>query len=248
MKKASEIGFGVEIECNIPDEMSASFPAGGYHRGTQIPVLPEGWNGQSDCSVQAQAGYRSIEIVSPILKGEAGLVQLVEVVDFLDSINARTNNTCGLHVHVSCDFLTQPQRARLVKVFRYFEDAFFSLNGDTASTRKSSHYCKPAARWDGTRYQSLNLQHMDHGHIEIRVWSGTMAAEQIVSAIYMAVAIVSRVTDEQIIKTSGLEEEKHTKTMARFIQECVRGDTMIVPDLDPADIFLNMMKQAKQAF
>lgn len=245
-KKASQIGFGVEIECNIPNEYSADFPKGSYHHGLQIPVAPSaGWNCQSDGSVVAPSGFFSAEIVSPVLKGESGLVEIVQMLDLLDQIGARTNISCGLHVHVGIEGLSEDQINRLVKVFKAFEKAFYALNGNQAVTRMNSTYCKPSARWDGTRYQSLNLQKVHNGHIEIRVWSGTLSPEVVVSAIYMAVSLVSRVSYDEKIKTSDLvRNSKPTQVMASFIHRFVKAETMIVDDMDPADLFTTMIQQA----
>ena len=40
MLNASEIKFGVEIECNLP--VTCGVQAGAYHRGTQITDAPNG--------------------------------------------------------------------------------------------------------------------------------------------------------------------------------------------------------------
>lgn len=248
-KPASQISFGVEIECNIPSECSASFPRGGYHRGCSIPVAPSaGWNCQSDCSVQSTDGCFSAEVVSPKLTGESGLVEVVTMLDLLDSINARVNSSCGLHVHVSTEGLTEKEIKRVVKLFKAFETAFYALNGETMTTRMNSRYCKPSSMWTGDRYASLNLTNINHGHIEIRVWSGNLKPEVVVAAIYMATALVSRATDESKVKTSDLERHsKPTQVMAAFIQRFIKAESMIVSDLDPADLFLVMMQESMSA-
>ncbi len=247
MIKAAEITFGVEIECNIPVEYADAFPVGGYHRGIQSPVLPSGWNTQRDGSVGADSGFFSCEIVSPKLVGEAGLVQVVQVIDLLDEIGARVNRTCGLHVHVGVQGMNYLQVQRVTKLFKAFEMAFYALNGSTYPDRYNNHYCANHHSWTGNRYQSLNLTNVSNGHIEIRVWSGTITGEVVVAAITMAVALVSRATNEAKIKTSDLSESKPVHMMASYARQFVTGDHMILPDLTPADIMGTMMAQAQAA-
>jgi hypothetical protein len=245
-KPASQVSFGVEIECNIPNEHRALFPVGSYHHGTQIPGLSQGWNGQSDGSVNATYGTFPVEIVSPKLTGEAGLVDLMQAIDYLDQHGARTNDTCGLHVHISCEGLSQSEITRVVKLFKAFEKAFFALNGEKYSSRYNSHYCAPSPRWNDTRYQSLNLKHVFDGHLEIRVWAGSMKPETILAAVYMATALISRATDPRPVKTSHLTNNKKV-VMASYIQQFVKGESMVIPDLDPADVFSVMMAEAIRA-
>lgn len=249
MKKASEISFGVEIECNIPNAHRADFPCGSYHHGISIPVAPSaGWNCQSDSSVHSTGDFMPCEIVSPKLTGESGLVEVVQMLDYLDSIGARVNPSCGLHVHVSVEGLIPAEIQRVVKLFKHFELAFYALNGEQINSRLNSTFCLPASRWNGSRYQSLNLRHVNDGHIEIRVWAGNLKPEVVVAAIYMATSLVSRATDERKVKTSHLvQNHKPTQVMASYIQQFVKGPAMIVEDMDPADIFYTMMVESLDA-
>jgi hypothetical protein len=182
-------------------------------------------------------------VVSPILYGEAGLVKVVEMLDYLNSIGAVVNQSCGLHVHVDCSGLDRGQMNRLVTLFKAYEVAFYDLNGAHTQARLNSHYCAPSARWDGTRYQSLNLQHAhdSHPHIEIRVWQGAMKPETVVAAIYMAVSLVSRATAPELVTTSDLNRSNPKQVMAKFIQRFQQGACNIVADYDPHDIWREMM-------
>ena len=249
MKKASEIKFGIEIECNIPNEYSADFPKGRYHHGIQIPVAPHGWNTQSDGSISAPAGYFGAEIVSPVLSGEDGLVQVVQVLDLLDQIGARTNPSCGLHVHFSTDHLSHAEYIRMIKFFKYFEKAFYALNGHMTINRIHNHYCKPSWLWDGSRYASLNLQHISEGHAEIRVWAGNLKPEVVVSAIYMACALASRATNPELLKCSDTDGMDYREIMRAFVERFLATDeavnpSMIIPDQNPDDLIEMMLDQS----
>jgi hypothetical protein len=244
-KTAANTGFGIEIECTIPVQRSSEFPRGNYHNGQAVRVAHlSDWNVQSDCSVSATGNFFPAEVVSPILRGEAGLVKVVEMLDYLNNIGAVVNSSCGLHVHVDCSGLDRNQMDRLVKLFKAYEPAFYDMNGEHAEARYSNHYCAPSHRWDGTRYQSLNLQHAHdtNPHIEIRVWQGAMKPETVVAAIYMAVSLVSRATAPELVKTSDLNRSNSKSMMAKFIQRFSQGACNIVADYDPHDIWREMMQ------
>jgi hypothetical protein len=248
-RKASEIGFGIEIECNIPIADRSSFPVGAYHVGA--PVQVEGltnWKTQADGSVRQTGLTYAAEVVSPILYGEDGLQEVVKMLDHLKSISAKVNASCGLHVHVDVSGMNSEKMQRLITLFKKFEMAFYDMNGTHAKARMSNRYCKPSARWDGTRYQSLNLQHIHEArpHIEIRVWHGAMKPETVVAAIYMAVSLVARVTAEEAVQTSDIDNRLPKQVMEKFISRIMYEDTMIVPDYDPHDIWDEMIKAASK--
>ena len=60
------------------------------------------WKLITDCSVTnrgtglSRGGH---ELVSPILVGREGLEEVRKVMDVLDSIGAKVDKSCGLHVH-----------------------------------------------------------------------------------------------------------------------------------------------------
>jgi len=248
--KASQIKFGVEIECNIPISKAQQFPRGSYHRGEQIEIFPQGWNCQRDGSVNPDPGYFSAEVVSPILKGEDGLIELTYVADTLAQIGCITNSTCGLHVHVGTDRFTQQQYERLITLFKRFELAFYVINGDHTQQRYNSTFCSPSTRWReqnglASRYQSLNLQHIEKArpHIEIRVWAGTVDAELIVAAVCMAVSLVARASEED-----NPQDAETPTTIEDFIRSFLcNPNYLIVPDITPEDIFNRMTAQASAA-
>jgi hypothetical protein len=244
-RKASEIKFGIEIEASIPNEYREMFQTGRYHGGLAVNHEHFGndWTVQSDSSVRSGRGYFAAEIVSNPLQGEAGLIKVVEMLDFLKSIGAKVNASCGLHVYVDSAGVSL---TRLVKLFKSYEMAFYDMNGKNSNKRLNSRFCKPSSRWTGDRYASLNLAHAHdvNPHIEIRVWQGAMKPETVVAAIYMAVALVARASMEEKVKVSDVNASKPTQIMAQFIRRMMDENTMIVPDLKPADIWQEMMKAA----
>src|SRR5262245_33404466 len=93
----NDLTFGIEIETAMPHGVVR---VGGYHYGTQVPQLPEGWKAERDGSIRCPAGHEACEIVSPVLKGDDGIRQVVQVLAWLKSAGAQVNRSTGFHVHV----------------------------------------------------------------------------------------------------------------------------------------------------
>jgi len=95
--KAAELTFGVEIECFVP--VLALQVCVESRR--LLGEFPPGWRAKYDSSLHTRlAGYRPIEVVSPILRGREGLEEVKKVARLLEAKGARVNPTCGFHVHV----------------------------------------------------------------------------------------------------------------------------------------------------
>jgi hypothetical protein len=78
---ATEWKYGVELESIAPDSavQNDGLRIGPYRHGIQVPFLPAGWKAECDGSIDNSAGGHRCEIVSPILQGEDGLRQVIEV-------------------------------------------------------------------------------------------------------------------------------------------------------------------------
>jgi hypothetical protein len=102
--KAESYTWGVEIECFLPQSkvQELGISVGSYHHGHPLPApFPQGWTAERDGSLHTdRRGYAAVEIVSPILKGRAGIEQVKQVAGILRSLEATVNQTAGMHVHV----------------------------------------------------------------------------------------------------------------------------------------------------
>jgi hypothetical protein len=95
--------WGIEIECIVPTH-TARYVARKLSEALYQPVRFEGYNHHdgpqwkvvTDASLHDQRG---IEVVSPALKGKAGLKELWTVCEVLRKVGARITRHCGLHVH-----------------------------------------------------------------------------------------------------------------------------------------------------
>lgn len=186
--------FGIEMEIVGINRETALAAL----RAVNIKVEFEGYNHTtrnhwklvSDSSVRG-----GFEVVSPILKGEAGLAEAEVVARALDDAGATVNATCGLHVHFDASDLDVNALKNVVRRYAAHEaeiDAFMprsrrgnenrycrSLTSyvdslDRAETVREVASCLP------TRYLKVNLESlMRHGTIEFRQHSGTVNAAKI---------------------------------------------------------------------
>ena len=235
--RAEEMTFGIEIECLVP--MSCPLPAGGgYHRGQPIPWAPAGWEAQNDASISAKAGYRSLEVVSPVLRGAAGLDQVVEVVKKLKEFGAIVNASCGFHVHVGAGFRDNRKAlTNLVCLVGRFEQALFAITGSKA--RAQNRFCRPIrATYEGirgnlddatirqlTRYHSLNLTNLltERGTVEFRVFAGTLNLTKILGYIQVCLALAENAHAHRRVPRYTLANKRYVGRVDRQVYRMLRN-------------------------
>jgi hypothetical protein len=144
--------FGVEIECYVPGNATrlfAALQAAGLsmsHVAGSIHATTSGWKVVPDGSLHsAPAGHVGVEVVSPILRGDEGLAQVVRAMDAIKAFGGKVNTTCGLHVHVGAQSATATQLKNLAKMFLKYEHHLDSL-------------CPPTRRGNANRYCQSNRQ------------------------------------------------------------------------------------------
>jgi len=141
--------FGVEIEIIIPDgkrdgyslkrvasELTRLGPPKVTFAGYSHDVSAH-WKIVTDRSVSSEQMDDDLcfELVSPILKGEEGLVSLRALLDNVRKLGIKSNSTCGFHVHVDATKATNPLQEmpsmgtltglkRVVQCFVALENAF----------------------------------------------------------------------------------------------------------------------------
>lgn len=102
------------------------------------------WHFEKDSSVRGK-GHTShgAELISPILSGIEGLVQVYDAFRFLNDIKGiDIDKSCGIHVHHGVDPSVYgcKQLQQLVRIVHHYEDLFYLLiPGD----RKSAETCRP---------------------------------------------------------------------------------------------------------
>lgn len=195
---ANEIAFGIEFETTLPD--SDSTPIGGYHRGLPVAWLPPGWKAERDRSIRPQApGRKGCEFVSPKLRGDDGLQQVLQAVDRIRERGARVNPSCGLHITIEWNG-DAAALARLISLVGNHERAIFASTGtrrreQTIYTKRIKQYGdkdNAKQRCEADRYHLLNLTHLARGRnrIEFRAFAGTLNKTKVLGYLMMCLGLV----------------------------------------------------------
>ena len=220
---AESYTFGIEIECTMPTNARPVRMAGGYHHGREIGGdFPAGWTAERDTSIHtSRAGYRPVEIVSPVLHGREGLEQARAVAQLINDLGGRVNPTCGLHVHIGVasvagtDFDTAADWVRrMITQATHYEEALYGVTG--TRRRENGHYAGSSrATYNGhkddlkkkmngddlndlrtntSRYSLLNIQNVFSAKhtVEFRCFAGTVEPIKIVAYIQMCLALASK--------------------------------------------------------
>lgn len=214
-------GFGIELECYLPEGMTQQICSQAINQrlGTTT-VRPEGYNHQrrphwkivSDGSLGDY--LRGIEVVSPVLHGEDGIREAEQVTRTLEDLGCTVSRKCGFHVHVGVGPNPDINFWRnIVKLYAMFEPVLDSLM--PPSRRGSANpYCQSltqtnltrlasastlsdvrfAARMNG-RFYKLNLESFArHRTVEFRQHSGTLHADKVSNWIRVCLRIVAKAT------------------------------------------------------
>jgi len=203
---ANEMTFGIEIETVMP---AGTVNAGGYHCGLQIPGLPRGWNAQRDGSLSPPPGYAGVEVVSPVLKGAAGLEQIKTVCEWLANVGAKVNRSTGLHVHIGWTSPNNgPALKRLACDVANFQKALFASTG--THSREAGGFCKSVrddygmqekfqrgnerVRMISDRFMTLNVTNLGSSKntVEFRCFAGTTNLTKILGYVRLCLGIVER--------------------------------------------------------
>jgi len=110
----------------------------------KLGVDKESWHFEEDTSVTGRlyAQY-GVELISPILKGIKGLIEVYNALEFINNIkDVSIDETCGFHVHhgVDTELYKCPQLKELVTIIYPIEDFIYLL---IPGQRKDNETCAP---------------------------------------------------------------------------------------------------------
>jgi hypothetical protein len=227
----SDATFAVEIECGIPRSQiaRAGWRVGSYHRGTPIPGHDYNgtpWTIEHDSSLRSP-DMQMVEIVSPPLRGRAGLASLRRMMQAIKAMGGKVNNTCGLHVNISHPKMFTPKRIkRLIHIQAKFELALYASNGNLARTSNGPNGYSRSVKGDGyaspqrrdrlanvqslsqlrdeayDRYVTLNLLHItarrDRRRVEFRVFGPSLNPTKATAFICVALGMVEASMDYNV--------------------------------------------------
>ena len=227
----NSIKFGIEIETHIPALSPIS--VGRYHAGDLCPQLPMSaggklWKCERDGSIDYPAGRQAAELVSPVLQGTDGVRNVVKAVAKLKELDAKVNESCGIHVTVEWNG-DQAALARLIHLVGNFETAFYGSTG--TKKRENGRYCKKLKTY-GTpelarsaasrdRYHVLNLTHVANGQnrVEFRCFSSSLNTGKIVGWIMMCLAVTEVALNGKIRPFDHSQpNETATEAVERFLK------------------------------
>jgi hypothetical protein len=123
--------FGIEIEAHLPEGKTKGQLADMIRRRTGLPARVEGyshntaahWKLTTDGSLDDDYD-KSVEIVSPILRGDAGLAEARKVAEVVEAFGCWVDVKCGLHVHVGGSDLSVDELRKVAVNFVHSESAF----------------------------------------------------------------------------------------------------------------------------
>lgn len=187
--------FGVEVEFfgTSKDKLKLNLnkTQTPYRFETYNHTTRDYWKFTTDSSIQ---GGDSFEMVSPILKGNDGLMNLRNACKSLRLSKAKVNKSCGLHVHIDVNdytvenmrtlvknwFLLEKQMDKIMPVSRRGNNNRYCKNITTKS--KSTFFSlldncttiEAIVNLFSSRYVKLNLKsYLRYGTVEFRHHSGT---------------------------------------------------------------------------
>lgn len=240
--------FGVEIEAAGVDRhiVAEALTAAGIRTEVQHynHETSHAWKIVSDASVGGEHGF---ELVSPVLKGDSGINELKTVCRVLKSVGVKSNNSCGLHVHVGIGDYEVKHMAKLMQIWLMYEGAIESL---VAPSRVNKKWCQRVSpRYAGwgqglthafdtingittmqgfksahncNRYHALNLEPMfKYGTVECRLHQGCTDADKVTAWVQFITAIVEHAAVNAY--TSG------SSTLASGIVNDLRTLLMMLP-------------------
>lgn len=203
--------IGVEIEAIFPDREATyrlrEDQVGYHHEFRQARDFPRGWMAQTDSSIHSEEyDTFTAELVSPVMRWPDALDQVAAVVERARELGAKTNYSCGFHVHLGADDLDGGDLDRLIALTRRYEFALYGTAGTSVVSRMASehgrHYCKPSTYgvgWDD-HYWGLNLSNVRGPRfhtVEYRMFQCSMMAERLLGPMALAVAIKEAALDYQ---------------------------------------------------
>lgn len=197
------------------------------------------WKIVSDRSI---SGNNTFEIVSPKLKGEAGLRELKTVTLILKGLETKVNKTCGLHIHLDASGFDIRLWKRLFKNYAKLElliDSFMPVS----RRLNNNYYCQSLRKEnfeqiiDGisetrtlesgikileekincsSRYSKINAaSYWRHRSVEFRQHSGTVQFEKISNWIIFLSRLVEYSKHAEV-KTENWDAIKNFLTTEQY--------------------------------
>lgn len=197
-REVSQRRFGVEIECfhptnsNIKHDLVQALS----RKGISCSIygythnVTSSWKITTDSSI---TGAHSMEIVSPPMRGEDGLIQLKTVLETASQLGCKVNKSCGLHIHHEAVGLSSVAIRNLFDFYKNNESVFDSLMPQSrrADNNIYCHTLTTFERWKQDRYFKVNYRsYIKYNTIEFRQHSGTLSYEKVYHWFRLTQAVI----------------------------------------------------------
>jgi len=143
------------------------------------------WKVVHDGSIR---GGAPAEVVSRVLKGRDGFIEMRNIMLQLKEVGAKVNRSCGMHIHIGVEHLTNRQRGMIIRQYAMMQPQFDLL---IPRHRRNTYYAKHRSVADAYslaeswavgnnatgygRYYTLNLQSFQkYGTFEFRAHHGNI--------------------------------------------------------------------------
>ena len=170
---------GIEIECVMPHNANM---------GTLLPFakwVNVGTDGSIRCDNDNREEGKEIRVC--VKRSEVRAV-VPGIMDALNSMGAKVNKSCGLHVHLDQRNNLEPE-----KTFQKLVRSLGLLYTVVPKSRRENTYCKRNLRTafsTNDRYKAINsLAFQRYRTLEIRLFGGTLNAEKVINWIETLEAI-----------------------------------------------------------
>ena len=218
----ANFSFGVEIELvNMTQRTCASTLVNAGHEAFEERYNHETqryWKIVSDASLRGRNG--TAEAVSPVLRGQEGANELRSVMKALRDGGARTNSSCGQHIHIGVDHLTPEQQANVILYHSVWNPAFDAyilqsrLNETYSRNRTIDSAVQLSGRWlscdadarrdlsyrmQANRYYNLNVASFHkYGTFEFRMHHGSLNGKNTTAWIALHTAFIQAIADGKL--------------------------------------------------
>jgi len=123
--------FGIELEVHLPHGRSHAQLAAAISRAG-VSCRSEHYNHNTvahwKVTTDGSLGYEGgAEVVSPVLSGEAGIIEARQVADAIKAFGCTVSVRCGFHVHVGAADLTVNQLRNVAILYVFCETAFDAI-------------------------------------------------------------------------------------------------------------------------
>lgn len=226
--------FGVEIECisKIPrEDLASMINESEYFRNSEYQAVSSIWCRQTnprntktwivkyDASIITNKDYPyQVEVVSPVLSGNEGLVVIGKVLEVLDKY-CIVNKTCGLHVHHG--LIDDDNLINILRAWLRVEDTIYSCLPQsrsegryaqklTSKVNKNPRSIHNLRQWWGSkvreRYYGINFESVwIRNTVEVRAAAGTLSFEKVKNWVILTQKLVDLGSKNPLLFQEGIE-------------------------------------------